>query len=264
MSSASDADVAELLALDGDALALWLLERLDGAPPGEREESYIGERLAEWLPESRALGAVKQLDQFGLPKPESVEADRVERALRDAYSLLMSRGLIRPDPTAGKTFCVLTETGNRQLADAPGHDRARVAFAAKALTIELHPALKPRNIDSHFRQGRFETALREGATFLEDAIRVLANLPQNTVGVKLASSAFAVPNGKLTDPGELPAQAAGLQQLFMGFFGAVRNLVSHTGFRYADPMEAFDLLMLVDLLTRKLGAVADRLGKTLP
>jgi hypothetical protein len=47
----------------------------------------------------------------------------------------------------------------------------------------------------------------------------------------------------------------------MGFFGAVRNPLAHTEFRYGNPKEAFQVLMLVDLLTDKLDAAARRLGK---
>jgi hypothetical protein len=80
----------------------------------------------------------------------------------------------------------------------------------------------------------------------------------------LAQQAFAkAGNGPLTDPNEHPGQSTGLQNLFMGFFGAVRNLIAHTGHRYTDPREAFQLLMLVDLLTYKLDDAAQRIGLTL-
>jgi hypothetical protein len=83
--------------------------------------------------------------------------------------------------------------------------------------------------------------------------------------VALAEQAFApAPKGPLSDPGEHKGQASGLQRLFMGFFGAVRNLVAHTEFRYANAKEAFQILMLVDFLTGQLEDGAKRTGKTLP
>jgi hypothetical protein len=44
----------------------------------------------------------------------------------------------------------------------------------------------------------------------------------------------------------------------------VRNLLAHNNHRYTDAKEAFELLPLVDYLTTKLAAAAQRLGRTLP
>ena len=223
--------------------------------------TFIG-RLNEWFPGTGGFGPTI-VGQFGLPTASSTKRKQVKQRLDDAYAHLLSRNWIAQDPHAGDGFCRITEEGERQLTVAKGHDPERVAFAANALTIELHPALQARSIDTHFREGEFETALRDSATFLEDAIRTLGGLPASTLGVTLASQAFAK-NGPLTDPNEHPGQATGLQNLFMGFFGAVRNLISHTAYRYGDPGEAFELLMLVNLLTAKLDVAAQRLGKSLP
>lgn len=251
--------------LDDDGLALWLLRELDIASPGQKGESFIHERLAEWFPAAKAIGAMQQLNQFGLPTGDSVRPGLVERRLKEAYSLLMSRNWIRPDSSSGNTFCELTAAGKRQLAVAPGSDQDRMGFAAKALSIgDLHPALQARFVDLNFRQGRYESALRDCAAFLEDSIRTLSGLSTGLVGVNLAESAFArAPGGPLTDPAEHPGEASGWQRLFMGFFGAIRNLVAHTEFRYEDPREAFQILMLVELLTGKLEAAASRAGQTL-
>ncbi|MGO9902771.1 MAG: TIGR02391 family protein [Solirubrobacteraceae bacterium] len=257
--------VDEILNLDDDGLALWLLRQLDTAPPNERGRNYVSERLAAWFPETKAIGAVQQVDQFGIPKASSTRPALVERKLKEAYSLLITRNWIMPDPSSGKVFCDVTSLGRRQLAIVPGSDPDRMGFAAKALSVgDLHPALQARCVDLNFRQGRFETALRDSAAFLEDSIRNLSGLPSNLVGVRLAEQAFApAPSGPLTDPGEHAGEAAGLQRLFMGFFGAVHNRVAHTEFHYQDPKEAFQILMLVDFLTGKLDEAAQRQSKTL-
>src|SRR4051812_13704427 len=80
------------------------------------------------------------------------------------------------------------------------------------------------------------------------AIRTLSGLPVSTLGVTLADQAFSR-TGPLTDPAAHPGQQTGLQNLFKGFFGAVRNLIAHHNHRYADPKEALELLLLADLLT---------------
>jgi hypothetical protein len=163
--------VEEILRLDVDGCANWLLRQLDEAPPGETGENFISERVAEWFPGAKAIGAKRQLDQTGIPTAASTRPTLVERHLRDAYHTLVSRGFIRPDPGSGKTFCEITGAGRQQLTTAPGVDQERMGFAAKAMTFELHPALQARSIDTNFRQGRFETALRDSSAFLEDAIR---------------------------------------------------------------------------------------------
>jgi hypothetical protein len=75
----------EILRMDGDALALWLLRELNEAPPIRKGENFISESLAEWFPDSRRIGSMTQLDQYGIPKASSTEPNRVERRLRDAY-----------------------------------------------------------------------------------------------------------------------------------------------------------------------------------
>ena len=154
-------------------------------------------------------------------------------ALEDAYGLLESRALIVPDPKSGRTFCRVSRAGRQHLAAAMP-DGKRVSFAARALDgLTLHPALQRRHIDTHFLQGKYETALRDGATFVEDAIRQLGGYSSGDIGVNLVSKALAR-QGPLTDPAEHPGQQTGLQRLFEGFFGSVRNLIAHTGYRYDD------------------------------
>jgi hypothetical protein len=43
----------------------------------------------------------------------------------------------------------------------------------------------------------------------------------------------------------------------------VRNVIAHREFRYSEPKEALQLLMLLDLLTGKLDAAARRTGQQL-
>jgi hypothetical protein len=48
----------------------------------------------------------------------------------------------------------------------------------------------------------------------------------------------------------------------LGFFGAIRNQVGHQDFKHASDKEAFQALMLLDYLTEKLDAAAQRLGRS--
>jgi uncharacterized protein (TIGR02391 family) len=246
--------------MDREQRADWLLAELAAAPPNEQGENLILFRVQEWFPELRGFGPLPA----GNAAVNQMKADnkRVEEFLRDAYQALMTRGHIVPDPTGGKTFCRVTEAGHEHLKALQAPDADRISFARLALKVDLHPALQNRYVDDHFRQGKFETAIRDGATFLEDAIRTLANLPSSTLGVTLASQAFGK-QGALTDPSMHPGEQQGLQRMFEGFFGAVRNRVAHKDFRYKDPKEALQVLMYLDMLTTKLAAAAHRTGQQL-
>jgi hypothetical protein len=135
-------------------------------------------------------------------------------ALDEAYALLESRAPIRPDPDSGKSFCEVTRAGRAQVERSQLPDALRVTFALRALDgIALHPALCNRQVDAHFLQGKFETARRDAAVFLEDAIRKLSGEDPKLVGVKLASKAFAPDTGKLADQSAPAGERTGLQHL---------------------------------------------------
>ena len=249
-------DPAEFLDLDIEQQADLLLAGLADCRENECGRNFLLFQLQAWYPEiGYAIGTTVTSANRGPRR------DEVEDALEDAYARLDNRGLIRPNPRAGSTFCKLTAEGKAHLTAAQQPDATRVGFAHKALeVIDLHPALEKRQVGAHFRQGKFETALRDGSTFLEDSIRSVSGLDPRLVGVSLVSKAFA-PTGPLADPGSQPAEQTGLQQQYMGFFGAIRNLVSHKDFRYAEPKEAFQALMQLDYLSEKLSAAARSLGR---
>ncbi len=143
-------------------------------------------------------------------------------------------------------------------------DARRITFGRGALEhVELHPALQGQGIDDLFRQGRYETALRDGSTYLEDAIRTLGCFTNADVGTKLCGKAFSA-TGPLADNRLVAGERDGWQQLYTGYFGAVRNKVAHRSFKYATDKEAFAHLMQLDLLVVQLAATAHRLGQQLP
>jgi uncharacterized protein (TIGR02391 family) len=245
--------------MDAEQRADWLLAELACAPDNEQGENFILFRLESWFPALQGFGPLPGGPDLNAMKAQRRETDE---AMRDAYQALMTRGQIAPDRRSGNTFCRVTKAGHDHLAALSAPEQDRISFARRALTVELHPALQRRHVDTHFRQGKFETALRDGATFLEDAIRTLSGLPATTLGVNLASQAFAKA-GPLTDPQQHLGEQTGAKHLFEGFFGAVRNVVAHKEFRYSEPREALQLLMLLDLLTVKLEDAARRTDQQL-
>jgi hypothetical protein len=83
------------------------------------------------------------------------------------------------------------------------------------------------------------------------------------VGVKLSSKAFA-PQGPLANPARLAPEQTGVQNLFMGYFGSIRNVVSHQNFRYESNKMALQHLMLLDQLVEEVADAASRIGIALP
>ncbi len=251
-------DPAEFLGLDAEQQADLLLAGLGNCRENECGRNFLIFQLHEWFPEGIYGSVVRQSGARA-----SVRREDAEDALDDAYARLERQGFIRANPRAGTTFCKLTDEGRAHLEAPMQPDAARVAFAHRVLeAIVLHPALESRQVGAHFRQGKFETALRDGSTFLEDSIRNLSSLDPRLVGVGLASKAFAQ-SGPLADPSLQASEQSGLQQLYVGYFGMVRNRVSHRDFKYAEPKEAFQALMQLDYLTEKLSLVAQKHGKQL-
>jgi uncharacterized protein (TIGR02391 family) len=250
-------DPTEFLALDHEQQADLLLAGLADCSENERGRNFILFQLQHWFYDlTSGTGSPSTFPTLQAQRQEAKDA------LEDAYALLESRGLIRADPRQ-RSFCKLTRAGEVQVASALLPNAERVAFAGRALDgVDLHLSLQNRQVDSHFRQGKFETALRDGSTFLEDSIRSLSGLDPMLVGVKLCSKAFA-PNGPLADLSASGSEQSGLQQLYLGFFGAIRNQVMHKDFQYAHSKEGFDALMLLDYLTEKLAATAERQGQQL-
>jgi hypothetical protein len=150
------------------------------------------------------------------------------------------------------------------ISRAPLPDGARVSFSRRGLAaFELHEALRRQEVERHFLQGRFETAIRDGSVYVEAAIPTVGGLPPNSVGVKLASKAFD-PSGPLADPNRLAAEQLGIQKLFMGYAGAIRNLVGHQAFGYESNKADLHHLMLLNQLTDEVADAAGRLGLALP
>ncbi len=117
MPDRSRATPDDVASRDDEDLIDWLLGEIDQAPDIERGENYISERLGEWFPGVRGVGAPRILGPGGLPSPEMTEAAQIEQRLRTAYEELIRRRLIESDSSAGRTFCVLTAGGERRLAE---------------------------------------------------------------------------------------------------------------------------------------------------
>jgi len=248
----------DFLALSHQQRTDVLLDALVDASEGQRGKNLLKSAITDWFPELIGLAP----PPAGGFEPVQTKRHQAEDALEDAFAALMARGDIRA-AQHGRTFCEITAQGKQRLASASLPNARRVTFAVGALVVvELHKALRVRGIDDLFRQGKFETALRDGATFLEDAIRTLGGYTSKEVGVGLCNKAFSS-TGTLRDTTIHPAEADGWQQSFAGFFGVVRNRVGHRDFQYPSDKEALQHLMQLDRLTERLAELAALNGNQL-
>jgi hypothetical protein len=63
--------------------------------------------------------------------------------------------------------------------------------------------------------------------------------------------------GPLADPEADRGEQVGVMELYAGAFGALRNALGHREVRWDDPTEAAEVVLLADLLMRRL----DRVGQ---
>lgn len=183
----------------------------------------------------------------------------VARALMEAWSWLLNRGLVVRDVNQGSSEAILV---SRQ-----GHEAITRGLpwlrAVQRLDIEMVPELEAQ-ARPHFLRGDFEGAALMAMKEVEVRTRGLSGLDSGLVGTKLMQEAFRPPKndgdagGPLcrsdTDGGEMVA----IMELFKGAIGTFKNPASHRRVDYADPTEAAEVILLADLLMRLLAKLPER------
>jgi len=125
------------------------------------------------------------------------ERDALKAKLRQAWSWLERQGYVVADHGQRSGNWKVIMPAGWEIARAP--DTAATLHrvqAAAQLDIELHPRLQVAGVDTTFRAGDTDSAIRDAFADLEDAIRTLAGYSRNGYGVTMMSKAFAK-NGRL-------------------------------------------------------------------
>ena len=188
--------------------------------------------------------------------------DGLKQMVGEAWDHLRHEGYLAPDPTQGRNtdFAVLTQRGRDMVAR--GRPQALAwASAVVALNHPLHPRLQNVGVDSTFRAGRLDTAIRDAFRDVEHCVREMSGLTIASP-VPLMEQAFAANAGPLADRGAPNPHQHALQRLFMGAFGSYRNAPNHSYVTY-DPGEAVEIVLFASLLLRELDTVGARIG-TMP
>lgn len=189
------------------------------------------------------------------------ERDELKAKLRQAWSWLERQGYVVADHGQhGGNWKVITATGWEIARAADVAATLHRVQAAAQLDIELHSRLRAAGVDTTFRAGDTDSAIRDAFADLEDAIRTLAGYSRSAYGVTMMSKAFAKngPLGSAVDP----QQQVGTQRMFEGAFAVLRNPAGHgpTGLAVA---EAVETVLHADLLMRQLDRIAAKLGQSL-
>ena len=220
-------DLDQLLELEPEDLAGYVLAHLNGAPQPEREEILYG-------------GLKRLLDLGSIPVDQR---EQVVLAISEAWQRLEREGLIVARPYS-KGFTI-TRRGQRLRSNAD----VRAFVASRALPRALlHPRLVQR-VWSAVLRGDYETAVFQAFREVEVAVREAAGLPSTDLGISLMRKAFDKAAGSLSAREEPESERESLAHLFAGAIGRFKNPSSHRSVEYSLA-NAAEALMLASLLLR--------------
>lgn len=173
----------------------------------------------------------------------------VLRALSEALSWLMSRGLLVPDlEQSSGNAAFITRAGHRVLAEGP-----EAFYAMQRLQEGLHPKIESE-ARSQFLLGQYELAVFASLKAVEIRARSLAGFGHDVHGVEVFNRAFGK-NGTLVDTTAQPAEQDGLRSLFAGAYAVFRNPAGHREVDYTDIAEAAEAVQCASLLMRILDRI---------
>ncbi|HVC99734.1 MAG TPA: TIGR02391 family protein [Candidatus Dormibacteraeota bacterium] len=176
------------------------------------------------------------------------------KAISEAWSWLVSEGLVARKPNQSGESCFVTRRGGRLAAAT---DPLRDMAAEDRLAAGLHPRIEQR-IRQQFLLGEFELAAFAAMKEVEIRVREIGGFPDSEIGVRLMQAAFN-DSGPLTDPNLDPGEQTSTRALFWGAIGVFKNPSSHRQVRFEDSTEAAEVVLFADLLLRLLDRTEARL-----
>lgn len=240
----------EAIKLPVTALATSILKYIDHVTTPNRR--YVGrsatiraEQRDHWGDNVRFVGGTK-------PAAPSVSRQEHARAMSEAFDWLYIEGLTStiPEPprnSPNDDWFAATDRGRQFLTNgssALAHHRAE-----QLLGFKLH-RLIDRRVRQLFLLGETEAAVMIAMKEVEVHMRDLSELPNDLVGVQLATATFKPGEGPLTDLEAERGEQEATMALFRGAMGTLRNPVAHRRVDYTDPVEAVEVILFADLLLR--------------
>jgi uncharacterized protein (TIGR02391 family) len=174
--------------------------------------------------------------------------NRVEEALREAWSWLVREGLL-VERKGGWHFISRRGLRLKGRQDFAAYRRSNVLPRGS-----LHPIIAER-VWSAFIRGEYETAVFQAFKEVEVAVREGGRFAATDIGTMLMGKAFKVQVGPLAD-GSLPeAEQLAMVNLFAGSVGLFKNPSSHRHVALSDAGEAAEMIALASLLMRIVDAL---------
>lgn len=226
------ADPDDLLALEPEELAGIVLEILHARSSAQRGKVH---------PYNDGSGMVGKYERRG---------DECERAVSEAWALLVAYGFLARDPTqmGGAEWYFITRRGQKVQSRT---DFSTYRHASIFPRGSMHPEIAELTY-SLFLRGEYETAVFRAFRAVEAAVRETCRgeIADNVIGTHLMRAAFKPDGGKLTNASEPVAEREALVALYAGAIGRFKNPTSHRHVTLDDPAEAIEMIQFASHLRR--------------
>ena len=228
--------VDAVLQLEAEELAPYLLEHLAGNSNHLHPSNFFNASVG-----STVMG------HYG-------KDERVEQALREAWSWLEREGLL----VLKEYGYFISRRGQRLHGrqDFSAYRRSNILPKAS-----LHPVIAEK-VWSSFVRGEYDTAVFQAFKEVEVAVRHAGHFEADEVGTKLMARAFKVGAGPLTDAALPEAEQLAMVNLFTAAIGLFKNPTSHRHVALTDPSEAAEMISVASLLMRMVDAAGTRIEAT--
>jgi uncharacterized protein (TIGR02391 family) len=240
-------DAESLLALEPEEVALILLQSLvsSGLSLGPKYALKRGNMFMHGTSPANGYPAEYR--------------ERLDETFAAAWVWLEREGMLLPASNYQDPDWVFVSNRGRQLTSRENFDAYR--YSQLLPHKVLHPLIAASTF-ALFMRGHYDTVVFEVFRAVEVAVRTAAGLSQNLIGVALMRSAFATPDGPVTDTSLVAAEREAMSNLFAGAIGLFKNPTSHRLAAIERPQDAVDLVMLGNYLLRLVDQRSPTVGRS--
>jgi uncharacterized protein (TIGR02391 family) len=230
-------DPQALLALEVPEAALVLLQHIASIPQASASQPLS-------IQQSFTVAVNPANGYIDKDQSASRHKGAITELLIAAWVWLEREGLLLPAPGYSREFVFVGARG-REAIDKEKFDRYRhAALLPRAI---LHPSIEAGAF-SAFLRGDYDIAIFVSFRAVEDAVRIVTQLPPHMVGVDLMRDAFKANIGPLANKTLIKAEQDAMAHLFAGSMGSFKNPTSHRLNAFDRPSEALSLVLFANYL----------------
>ena len=116
-----------------------------------------------------------------VPEAKNQQREALKTKLQTAWTWLQTEGyVVDVHGQPNSNWKTITATGWEIARSSDPHQTLARVQAASRLNLELHPRLRAAGVDTAFRAGDSDSAIRDAFADLEHAVRTLAGYPKPT------------------------------------------------------------------------------------